>query len=258
MRFQRRLEAKSGHLAPPLCQEFWTLAGGLVNLAPGVIDLWNNSSLDGVRRGNEYLLNQGAINKMSGTAQSTIDFSFLDNEGTLEVQHGTLLLQSSHGSLQSSETLGVTLNSASDYGKLSIVGAAPLTGFLNVSFGNGYVPPIGAAFSVFSYGSLSSSFTGFNYPALPSAVVWQPTYGKTALTLQMQAAVAFVSPSSLVTRVDGLPGHQAILLTSTNEALPLANWTPLSTNAFDITGYLSITNNLVPTEPQRFFIFKLP
>ena len=236
-----------------------SLAGGLVNLAPGVISLWNNSSLDGVGRGNEYLLNLGAINKMSGTAQSTIDFSFLDNEGTLQSQHGTLLLQSSHGTLQSSETLGIVLNSASDYGKLSIVGAAPLNGFFNVSLGNGYVPAFGTSFSVVSYGSLSSSFTGFNYPGLPSADLWQPTYGSTALTLQLQADVAFVSSGkSVATRVDGLPGRKAILLTSTNIAVPLANWTPLSTNTFDITGYLSLTNNLMPTEPQRFFIFKLP
>ena len=171
------------------------LAGGLVNLAPGVIGLWNNSSLDGVARGNEYLLNQGAINKMSGTAQSTIDFSFFDNEGILTAQHGTLLLQSSHGSLKSSESFGVTLNSASDYGKLSVVGAAPLTGFLSVSLGNGYVPPIGATFSVLSYGSLSSGFTGFTYPTLPAGAAWQPTYGNSALTLQLQAAVALVSRS---------------------------------------------------------------
>jgi hypothetical protein len=128
-----------------------------------------------------------------------------------------------------------------------------------VSLGNGYVPAFGTSFSVVSYGSLSSSFTGFNYPGLPSADVWQPTYGSTALTLQLQADVAFVSSGkSVATRVDGLPGRKAILLTSTNIAVPLANWTPLSTNTFDITGYLSLTNNLVPTEPQRFFIFKLP
>ena len=234
-------------------------AGGLVNLASGVIGLWNNSSLDGAARGNEYLLNQGAINKMSGTAQSTIDFSFLYNAGILTAQHGTLLLQSPHGSLQSSQTLGVTLNSASDYGKLSIVGAAPLTGFLSVSLGNGYVPSIGATFTVFSYGSLSSGFTGFHYPAVPAAAVWQPTYGATALTLQMQSAVARVAPGTrLATRVDGLPGRQAILLTSTDVASPLVNWVPLSTNTFDLTGYLSLTNNLVPTESQRFFSFKLP
>jgi hypothetical protein len=100
---------------------------------------------------------------------------------------------------------------------------------------------------------------GVWYPGLPSADVWQPTYGSTALTLQLQADVALVSSGkSVATRVDGLPGRQAILLTPTNDALPLANWTPLSTNTFDITGYLSLTNNLVPSEPQRLFIFKLP
>ena len=90
------------------------LAGSLVNLPGGVIDLWGNSSLFGISRGNEYLINQGAINQMSGTAQSTVDFSFFDNEGTLTARHGTLLFQSTHGTLQSSETFGVVLNSASE------------------------------------------------------------------------------------------------------------------------------------------------
>ena len=143
------------------------LAGGLVNEPGGVINLWNNSSLDGAARGNEYFINQGSVNKMSGTAQSTIDFSFLNNAGTLSSQHGTLLLQSTHGTLQSSETFGVVLNSATDYGKLSVVGAAPLNGILQVGLGNGYVPPVGTTFSVVSYGSLASNFTGFNYPPQP-------------------------------------------------------------------------------------------
>jgi hypothetical protein len=47
-------------------------------------------------------------------------------------------------------------------------------------------------------------------------------------------------------------------LTSTNVASPLVNWTSLSTNTFDMTGYLSLTNDLVPTELQRYFVFKLP
>jgi hypothetical protein len=235
------------------------LAGGLVNLATGVIDLWNNSSLYGFTHGNEYLLNQGAINLMSGSAQSTIDFSFFDNAGTLSARHGTLLLQSTHGTLESAETLGVVLNSASDYGKFSIVGAAPLNGILSVSLGNGYVPPVGASFSVVSYGSLSSAFTGFNFPALPHAGVWKPTYGSLALTLQVQPGYNFVSSgTNLVFSVDGLPGHKAILLTSTNAALPLTVWTPLSTNTLDGTGHVNLTNNVVRTEPQRFFIFNLP
>jgi hypothetical protein len=234
-------------------------AGGLVNLATGVIGLWDNSSLYGLARGDEYMVNQGDIYQMSGTAQSTIDFNFLTNAGVLAARHGTLLIESSHGNLQSSETLGVVLNSASDYGKLSLPGAAALNGSFGVSLGSGYVPPVGASFSVVSYGSLLTGFAGFNYPALPSAVVWQPAYGNSALTLQVQSGVSPVlSGMGLAIGVDGLPGHQAVLLTSTNVALPLAGWTPLNTNALGATGYFRLTNNLVRTEPQRFFIFKLP
>jgi hypothetical protein len=233
-------------------------AGGLVNLATGAINLWNNSSLYGLGRGDEYLFNQGAINLMSGAAQSTIDFNFLTNAGILAAYHGSLRVASAHGNPQASEILEVALNSASDYGKLSIAGAAQLHGSLRVRLGNSYVPPVGVSFTVVSYGSLASGFTGFDYPPLPAGGVWQPTYGTLALTLQSQPGVALVSSGTgLVVNVNGPPGHQAVLLTSTNAALPLAAWTPLSTNSLGITCYLSVTNNLNRTEPQRFFTFGL-
>ena len=63
-----------------------------MNQASGVIDLWANSGLYGTSYGNEYLINQGAINMMSGTS-STINFISLTNQAVLSVQHGTLQVQ---------------------------------------------------------------------------------------------------------------------------------------------------------------------
>jgi hypothetical protein len=60
----------------------------LVNLPAGVIGLWNNSSFYGLACGNEYLLNQGAINLMSGTGQSTIDFNYLTHAGICPYSQG--------------------------------------------------------------------------------------------------------------------------------------------------------------------------
>jgi hypothetical protein len=43
------------------------------------------------------------------------------------------------------------------------------------------------------------------------------------------------------------------VLTSTNLAAPVANWMPVSTNAFDSAGKFSFTNAADPTLPQQFF-----
>jgi hypothetical protein len=46
------------------------------------------------------------------------------------------------------------------------------------------------------------------------------------------------------------------VLTSTNVATPLANWTPLSTNTFDGSGNFSVTNAINPNASQSFYLLK--
>jgi hypothetical protein len=47
------------------------------------------------------------------------------------------------------------------------------------------------------------------------------------------------------------------VLTSTNLALPLTNWTPLNTGIFGVNGNFSSTNAM-GTNGQQFYILKLP
>ena len=161
--------------------------------------------------------------------------------------------------LQSSETLSVGLNSVTDYGKLNLASAAPLTGALQVTLNGGYSPVPTNAFTVVSYPSLSGNFSSFILPDLLPQAVWDPIYGGTTLTLVLQPPIATEpSGTNVVISINGAPGHQAILLTSTNLTVPPANWTPVLTNTFGITTYLGFTNNINPGNPQQFFRFKLP
>jgi hypothetical protein len=92
----------------------------------------------------------------------------------------------------------------------------------------------------------------------PPSLVWQPIYTNTALIMLAHAPVAIpASRTNVLVNLNGTPGHQAILLTSTNATLPLANWTHLATNTFDATSYLSFTNSMRPIQPYQFFTFKL-
>ena len=235
-----------------------TLQGGIVNQASGVIDLWANSGLYGTSYGNEYLINQGTINMMNGSS-SAIDFSGLTNQAVLSVQHGTLQVQGTRLNLQSPGILDVGLNSLADYGKFSLIGVVPLAGALQVTLNGSYIPVATNAFTVVSYPSLSGSFSSFILPNLQPGAVWDPVYGGTTLTLVLQQPIATQSSgSNVVVSINGTPGHQAILLTSTNLAVKLINWTPVLTNTFGITTYLGFTNNINPGNSQQFFIFKLP
>jgi hypothetical protein len=56
----------------------------------------------------------------------------------------------------------------------------------------------------------------------------------------------------------GAPGGTFYVLTSTNVALPLANWARVTTNLFDGTGVFSTTNSVDPNAPHQFYLLQLP
>ena len=76
---------------------------------------------------------------------------------------------------------------ATDYDQLVVNGAATLSGTLNISLINSYVPDIGASFTIMTYTSKTGSFATTNLPALPSGKKWNATYGTTSITLSVQS-----------------------------------------------------------------------
>ena len=48
------------------------------------------------------------------------------------------------------------------------------------------------------------------------------------------------------------------VLTSTNLAMPIADWTPVATNQSDINGNFSTTNTINYTNSDQFYIIKQP
>lgn len=65
------------------------------------------------------------------------------------------------------------------------------------------------------------------------------------------------SGSFIFSGTGGIPGDPYRILTSTNLALPLANWTPVLTNTFGMDGSYSYTNSS-PTNGANFFIMVSP
>jgi hypothetical protein len=67
-----------------------------------------------------------------------------------------------------------------------------------------------------------------------------------------------VSGTNLVlSGVGGAPGAVYSVLASTNLATPLANWTSLTTNAFDSNGAFTLTNQIVPDLPFQFYTVQI-
>ena len=74
-----------------------------------------------------------------------------------------------------------------------------------------------------------------------------------------QVSAASLSGTNLViSGFDGVPNGSYTVMTSTNVALPITNWSPLVTNNFDAAGGFSFTNAIAPGEPQRFFRIRTP
>jgi hypothetical protein len=61
----------------------------------------------------------------------------------------------------------------------------------------------------------------------------------------------------VINGVNGTSGLNYTLLTSTNLALPLAQWTPIATNSFSGTSF-SVTNTVSGNAHQRFYILQVP
>jgi alpha-L-fucosidase 2 len=85
--------------------------------------------------------------------------------------------------------------------------------------------------------------TGYSLPA-PTA---PPRLGRISLS----------GEDIVLEATNGVPGADCYVLTSTNMALPLSNWTALETNIFDADGNLTFTN-AVHFNASQFYLLQAP
>jgi len=241
--------------------------GSLINQAGGLIKFLGNGVIGGYG-GYDYVANQGQIvDDSAGSGYTVFEMDNATNSGTITVQKGQLFL-AGPWTLLPAGSLNVVLNSPTNYGNIFFashsgpVGAsAVLAGAFNATLNNGYVPTNGTTFNVLTYGSLTGSFSSLG---LPGAVSWQSNYGSTNFTLVAGSGLPqfgtfnLAGTNLIFNGLGGSPGSNYVMLASTNLALPLANWSALTTNTFDGSGQFHYTNHVSPAKPRQFFIFKLP
>jgi autotransporter-associated beta strand protein len=130
----------------------------------------------------------------------------------------------------------------------------------------GLVPLAGnQSFQLLTAAGYNGVFAQVQLPSLPLGLGWNTNQINTTglLTILVTNQPSFqplaISASGLVfAGGDGVADAPYYLLTSTNPATPLSNWTPVVTNFFDAGGNFNFTNPPDPTQPQQFFILELP
>jgi len=147
--------------------------------------------------------------------------------------------------------LNFGINNLTNYGQISLLGAAGLTGTVSANLNNGYQPISGNSFTNLFYGSFTGLFTNTN---LPSADAWgtnyyptffvltvlnaRPTIASitnqtvnelTTLTLTNTATDLDVPAQTLTFSLASAPNGMTITPLSTNAGV--IHWTPQQTNS---------------------------
>ena len=169
---------------------------------------------------------------------------------------GTLTI-SNDLSLDNASVIQFQLGTSND--QVTVIGNLTLGGTLNISAATGFGP---GTYTLFTYGdalsvgtiTLGTAPAGYGYSIDTSAqgavnlIVTLPQFGKIIST-----------PNGIVMSGSGGPANANYYLqSSTNLALPLANWTRVATNQFDANGNFNFTNVLNLNLPQLFYRLQLP
>ncbi|MCX6896554.1 MAG: hypothetical protein NTZ16_13875, partial [Verrucomicrobia bacterium] len=123
----------------------------------------------------------------------------------------------------------------------------------------------GDSFKLFNAGSFSGAFGGVSLPALDAGLMWSTnalnTGGRISviyLAPPRFASASLIGGNMVFTGQGGTPGMSCYVLSSTNLLLPLASWTRLATNVFDVNGSFNYTNAVGSELTQNFYRLLTP
>jgi hypothetical protein len=153
------IQLASGDLQFLDCQSF---NANLVNLPGALVDIQADVSFDDYGCGAEDVLfsNAGTVRKSGGTGTTGINVPF-NNTGLLDVQTGTVNLDSTSSSYYASSLAGGTLNfginGVGSFGRVNLGSPLALAtaGTLQAQLGGGYTPNPGDGFTLLTYPSVT-------------------------------------------------------------------------------------------------------
>jgi hypothetical protein len=93
---------------------------------------------------------------------------------------------------------------------------------------------------------------------LSQAEIQSIMVGSPPVTNPRIVATTLSNGSLVLSGTNGVPGATYYVLSSTNVALPMTNWTRVATNAFGSSGEFSFTNSVSSLVPQSFYLLQVP
>jgi fibronectin-binding autotransporter adhesin len=214
----------------------------------------NNTAGSGTGSG-VVTVNSGATLGGTGTIAGQVSLAAGATLAPGNSSPGTLNLGNDLG-LNNASILQFQLGTNSD--QIFVTGDLTLGGTLNISNAGGFGP---GTYTLFTYGGALSvgTLTIGTTPASYTYTIDTSIQGQVNLIVSLpQFGNISVTPNGLVmSGSGGTPNASYYLLSSTNLALPLTNWTCLLTNQFDAGGNFNFTNAMNTNTPQQFYILQL-
>ena len=244
----------------------WTLTGANTYTGGTVVDRGtltvNNSSGSGTGTA-AVTVNTNATLAGTGTISGAVT---VNSGGTLAPGSGGVgaLTINNSLTLANGARLAFDLGATAASDKIIVSGALALGGTLRVTNATGFSA---GTYLLISYGGAltGTAPTLGSMPAGYTGSINMNTPGQVQLTVQLAPltpptirSITVSGDSVFVSGTGGPPNGIYYVVTATNVGLPMANWTPASTNQFDAAGAFTFTNVLDPNTPQRFFRLSLP
>jgi hypothetical protein len=123
----------------------------------------------------------------------------------------------------------------------------------------------GNSFTLFETATFSGKFAATNLPTLWPGLSWNTTALNSSGVISVTDTVippkitnsAVIGGNFVIKGSGGLAGATFNVISSTNVAAPLVNWTIVSTNVFVSDGSFNITNAINPAEMQHYYLLIL-
>lgn len=218
----------------------------------------------------------GAVNVTNGTFGGSGSIT-----GNLVMQGGTLapgrldvlgtFTVGGTATLAGTNVMEINRAASPNSDRLNVAGTLTFGGQLKVVLGVGASSPqAGDVYQLFNKGS-ASSFSSIVLPdlsALPGGLSWDTSKLTVNGSISV-AGTAVANPPTITSfsvtgtnfvfsGTGGTQGNNYVVLTSTNVAQPIANWTSIATNQFQAGGTFSVTNAITPGAPASFYELQVP
>lgn len=170
---------------------------------------------------------------------------------------------SASGNIALGGTTLIKLDGAGVNDAVQSSGTITYGGTLNLVNISGAPLTAGNSFQIFTGASYSGSFTSVT-PSTPGpGLAWDLSQLNSGIINVISAPAQPVISSEtisggnfIISGTNGSAGGNYVVLTSTNIALPLANWTPIATNSYDNTGAFRETNAINPALKRSFYLIQ--